>query len=465
MFTLIKSGKVATSASSKTDSIITPPTTLTPAQLQYGRRLMTQEGTLWAVMNAIAVPGGLVLTGFALYMGADAFVLGLVSALPLVAALLQLWTPQFLVLLGSRKRVTIYALTIARLLLLPLTALALVAWLLPQQKGLWLILFLVILTLFSGFTAIGGTTWLSWAVTMVPIEKRASYFARRSTIVGLMGLVVTLAAGTLLDNWKESTPGGEQVHPAAYFVLLLIAAIFSLTTIFSLKKTPDIATAPAPGIPRPKFQDSLIATWKLLPLRNYLIFRAVWLFAVGLVLPYYTVYMLQNLHLTFTEISILQNAGMLAMLIATPFWGQIADKYGNSRVIYWTSWFKVLYILLWALIVPGQPFFPLLAIHLTLAVDAGLTLSSSNLLMNLMPSHGAENVGYFSVFVAATSVISSIGPFIAGIAIGILASTQVSLLEMDFGAIQVIFLASGVLRGLSMFFFRGFDDKKAVVVG
>jgi MFS family permease len=462
MFTLIKSGKVAASTSSKTDSDAAPQTTLTPAQLQYGRRLMTQEGTLWAIMNAIAVPGGLVLTGFALYMGADAFVLGLVSALPLIAALLQLWTPQFLVLLGSRKRVTIYSLAIARLLLLPLTALALVAWLLPEQKGLWLILFLVILTLSSGFTAIGGTTWLSWAATMVPLEKRASYFARRSTIVGLMGLVVTLAAGTLLDNWKK-TPNSKEADPAAYFVLMLVAAIFSLTTIFLLKKTPDIATAPPPGIPRPKFQDSLIATWKLLPLRNYLIFRAVWLFAVGLVLPYYTVYMLQNLHLSFTEISILQNAGMLAMLIVTPFWGQIADKYGNSRVIYWTSWFKVFYILLWALIIPGQPFWPLLALHLTLVVDAGLTLSSGNLLMNLMPSHGAENVGYFSVFVAATSVISSIGPFLAGITIGIISGNQVNLLGMEFGAIQVIFLASGVLRAVSLLFFRGFDDKPQVV--
>ncbi len=462
MFSLIKSGKVAALTSSKTDSDSVPQTTLTPAQLQYGRRLMTQEGTLWAVMNAIAVPGGLVLTGFALYMGADAFVLGLVSALPLIAALLQLWTPQFLVLLGSRKRVTIYSLAIARLLLLPLTALALLAWLLPEQKGLWLILFLVILTLSSGFTAIGGTTWLSWAATMVPLEKRASYFARRSTFVGLMGLVVTLAAGTLLDNWKKA-PGGNEAHPAAYFVLLLVAAIFSLTTIFLLKRTPDIATAPPPGISRPKFQDSLIATWNLLPLRNYLIFRAVWLFAVGLVLPYYTVYMLQNLHLSFTEISILQNAGMLAMLIVTPFWGQIADKYGNSRVIYWTSWFKVFYILLWALIIPGQPFWPLLALHLTLVVDAGLTLSSSNLLMNLMPSQGAENVGYFSVFVAATSLISAIGPFMAGVTIGMLSGTQVNLLGMDFGAIQVIFLASGVMRAVSLLFFRGFDDKPHVV--
>ncbi len=112
----------------------------------------------------------------------------------------------------------------------------------------------------------------------------------------------------------------------------------------------------------------------------------------------------------------------------------------------------------WAFITPREPFWPLAVLHLTLVTDAGLNLAAGNLLMNLMPAHNASNVGYFSVFTAVTSVVSAIGPFLAGLLIGLVAQNLTPFLGTSLGALQLLFLLSGLLRLLSLGLFRGFKD-------
>jgi MFS family permease len=432
---------------------------LSHAEKQEGQKRMIQEGAFWSVMNSITIPGGIVLTAFALYLGADVFVIGLLTALPLLAALLQLWTPQLVNTFGSRKAVAVNTLGPARLLLIPLVALALGAVIWPNLAAVWLILFLLLLTAHSGLTAIGATAWLSWATTVIPLEKRAVYFARRNTIIGVVGLVAALLTGFFLDWWTEPalTATGHRTHPGAYVVLFIIAATAGIISTGALRRTPDL-TKPARPPARPSFKASLKATWQLVELRRYLMFRAAWLFAVGIVGPYYAVYMLENLKLSFTELFFLQNVGALAGLAAFPLWGRLLDKFGCSRILFWTSWLKVIYVMLWAFVVPGDPFWPLVLIYLTLAIDSGNNLASGNLLMNLLPS-GTQNVGYFSIFTAVTSLVSAIGPFLAGILIGLIANAALPVLGVGMGAIQLMFLLSGLLRAISMIFFRGFSDK------
>lgn len=451
-------GRIDSRSHSKTTELASKntllPLALTAVEMKRGRRLMRQEGALWSVMNAITV--GTVVTAFALDLQADGFAIGLLSALPLVAALFQLWTPQLVAFFGSRKLVCVISAALARVLWLPVTLLAVAAWLWPDYNPLWLTLFLGLVTLSAAFTSLTGSTWLSWATTVVPIEQRATYFARRTLLVGFIGLITSLTIGVFLDWWTVPGATGPKPHPGTYVALFFVAAIFGIWTVFTLKRTPDLTVVKAAV--RPRFRDSLVATWQHLVLRRYLIFRSAWMFAVGLVVPYYTVYMLQNLKMNFTEIFLLQNIGTAIGLFSLPWWGKVIERYGCSRIMWWTSWVKVFYVMAWAFVTPGQAFWPLAALHLTLVVDAGLNLAAGNLLMNLMPAHNASNVGYFSVFTAVTSVVSAIGPFLAGLLIGLLAQNLTPVLGMSFGALQLMFLLSGLLRLLSLGLFRGFKD-------
>jgi MFS family permease len=446
-----------------TFAAVVPPTPedLAPPDKKLGQKLMFHEGGIWAIMNAVVATTGIVMTAFALNLQADAFIFGLLGALPLFAAVTQLWTPQMVALIGSRKRVSVLTLGIARLSLFPLALLAVFGWLFPAQNGLWLIIFLVIITVYSALTAIGGTAWQSWSGTVVPIEKRASYFANRSIYIGALGLVTTFLAGVFLDWWRVPNDG-KQVQPLAIVILFLVAASVAVITIFLLRKTPDLPDKKLDRTARPRVLATLKETWDYVPMRRYLIYRAINLFAVFMVVPYYNVYLLQNLKMSFTEVSILTNVGTLASLLSLPLWGKLVERYGCSRVLFWTSIAKVFYVAAWAFVLPGNPFIPMLLIHITLVIDAGQALSATNLLMNLMPRQDASNVGHFSVFTATTNLFSALGPFIAGILIGLIGTQQWVVLGIGFGAIQLMFLLSALVRLLSMAVFSGFDDKQKV---
>src|SRR5438094_530772 len=99
---------------SLTFEVSSPSPELSHAERQEGQKRMIEEGALWAVMNNATVPGGIVLTAFALYLGADVFIIGLLTALPLLAAILQLWTPQMVNAWGGRKAVSVKTLGSAR---------------------------------------------------------------------------------------------------------------------------------------------------------------------------------------------------------------------------------------------------------------------------------------------------------------------------------------------------------------
>ena len=91
---------------------------LTAVQTKRGQRLMFWEGNIWSLMNTVILANGTIMVAFALYLKADNFVIGLMNSLPLFAALLQLWTPQIVARLGSRKKASVITLGIARYLLI-----------------------------------------------------------------------------------------------------------------------------------------------------------------------------------------------------------------------------------------------------------------------------------------------------------------------------------------------------------
>lgn len=444
---------------------------LTAVERRRGQIYMFAEGNVWSLMNTFTLVGGTIVTAFALYLGANDFAIGLLSALPLLAALLQLWTPQIVTKLGSRQRTCVITLGWARILLIPLTALAACAWFWPAYNTLWLISVIAVLTLSAALTAVGGTSWLSWAATVVPLSQRASFFAWRTTTISAVGLVAALLAGFFMDWWsipvtKQGVATGQhQAFPAVYVILFGVAAFCGIITIFLLRRTPDLpAQSTVNSEVRPHFWRGLAESWQHLPLRRFMIFRGVWLFAVGVAVPYYTVFMLQNLKLDFTQVFFLQNIGALAGLLATPWWGRMLKKYGCSRIIKWTTWLKVLYVVVWAILpsVPQYAFLILILLNISLVVDAGLNLSAGNLLMNLIPDERGNNVSHYSVFNAVTSLTSAIGPLLAGFLLNGLVGIQLNLFGLTLTALPLLFVLSGVLRAVTMFFFKGFDDRDLV---
>src|ERR671925_313778 len=64
------------------------------------------------------------------------------------------------------------------------------------------------------------------------------------------------------------------------------------------------------------------------------LFWFVYMGSVGIVLPYYSLYLKENAGLTGTELGWVLAILPLVSIIAQPFWGQVADRTGaRSRIV------------------------------------------------------------------------------------------------------------------------------------
>src|SRR5215467_86768 len=177
-----------------------PGSDRTPRQTPTaGRRLRRSlnaavaEGAFAEIFAACA--SGAVITGWALYLGASAAIIGLLGALPLgaqVASLPAAWFTSA----RSRKTVALWAVGISRLTFLPLLALPT----LDAGRATKLHLFLGVVAISTVASVIGNSAWVAWMGDLVPDRLRGRFFGRRMVFLSIAGTLTSLAAAILLDR-------------------------------------------------------------------------------------------------------------------------------------------------------------------------------------------------------------------------------------------------------------------------
>jgi len=88
--------------------------------------------------------GGLFLTGLALYLGMNEFMIGLLSAMPFLTTLFQLPTSYYLGIKNRRKAFTTYGALAARLIWLPVLVIAVIPGLSVFSKSIVVLLLIFI---------------------------------------------------------------------------------------------------------------------------------------------------------------------------------------------------------------------------------------------------------------------------------------------------------------------------------
>lgn len=133
---------------------------------------------------------GMVMTGYALWLGATPAALAALGALPTVA---QFAAPMALLFSGNRKRLSIALARGGRALF----GLVLVLPVVPEH---WRIPGLLLVAALSQFViAPVNVLWTSWMADLVPERERGSYFGFRNALLGLVGTLGNLLAGAVID--------------------------------------------------------------------------------------------------------------------------------------------------------------------------------------------------------------------------------------------------------------------------
>ena len=132
---------------------------------------------------------GSVLTGYALYLGATPFELGLIASVPLLGQVLAPLIAWLAGRAGRRKSLTIATAVLGRVIW---TVAALLPAIAPPDSRAGLLILTIAI---SGiFLAGNGALWTAWMGDVVPSDQRGRYFGLRGGVLGIVGMLANLAA-------------------------------------------------------------------------------------------------------------------------------------------------------------------------------------------------------------------------------------------------------------------------------
>jgi MFS family permease len=382
---------------------------------------------------SIAAGGGeTYFSAFALFLKATAPQVALLTTLPpLVGSFAQLfsaWCGRFV----GRKPLVLIGASLQALLWLPI--LALPQWFGNEAVALLLVLF----ALYHGGGNFAAPQWTSLMRDLVSDRRRGRYFGyrtRRTTIASFAALVV---CGLILHFFDAA---GETY--AGFVVVFLISFVARAVSVYHLAYLHEPATTQAPTI-----DVHISHWWEIVKSSGAVGFTSYFVLmnlAVGISSPFFAVYMLRDLEMTYFEFTALTGMSVFVQFLTLNMWGRIADVYGNRAIMIVTSMALPIVPLLW--LASGNFFYLLLAQAASGLSWAGFTLSAGNLLYDLVPrSRRAAYVAFHNVGHAGCVFI--------GAMLGAVLATRLPAAEPLLGEIPrpsnllYLFAVSGLVRAV-----------------
>ena len=286
-------------------------------------------------------------------------------------------------------------------------------------------------------------TFNTWFAGIVPPELRGRYISRRTFVQYSVGIAASLLAGRFID----AVPGY-----GGFAVLYGVACVFGLATYWVLFRTP---------LPRLGGSDDddegRRSHWQqlLTPLRNA---EYRWFVAFNLLLtavltlpgPYYNVFMIDHLSLSYSTIAVFTSTQMVVIGLGFRLWGAIVDRFGGKPMIQLLFVPTIVMPSLWAFASPESYWTVPLAMILGGLGYSGLSIANSIMLYAIIPQDGRKS-SYFATWSVSVGVASAVAPALGSAVIGLLDGVEITILGAAFNRYHVLFMlasACGVVPGL-----------------
>lgn len=283
-------------------------------------RLVTCNYTSNIIANLI---GGNFYTGLLILMNADDAFIGTMTMLTTSANMLQLVAPLLLERFPQRRkmltamRAAVYFFNVIFIGIVPIFPVA------QQGKLLLWAIGVLLVNVISALHAPGVNIW---HIQSIPNNVRQGYFSLITMTVGAVVAICNLAGSTIVDIFKAS--GNE------YYGLMLLRIIALALVFFELKLYLKIDEYPYEASDKKfTFKDLIVK-----PFSNKLYLKTVlvaflWNFSANTPSSYFTVYMLRNVEVSYSYLTLISMLNIPIVLLLTPFWKKILQR---------LDWFKTL---------------------------------------------------------------------------------------------------------------------------
>lgn len=414
------------------------PTDLTADQRRAGMDWIVWDGVLASSMATLT--GGVFLTGFALMLGASETAIGVLMGLPRFSALMQPLGSYFVERWRLRKAISVWVFGPARVLWLAVVMLPLLGYVGgASQVGLALLFGVAVLS--SAMAGFAAVSWLAWMADLVPPDRRGSYFAKRTMLAGAFAALVGLLAGKFIDLWKADFGRDD---PRGLLIVFSVGLVCGLASWYTLIRCPEPPVRADGETERPPFWSMLREAWLERNFRMTLYATAILSFGVWIASPFFSVYMIKQMQLSYGLMSFFAASSALGSLVMVRLWGRLTDHFGSHPVMSACINGASLLPLLWIFSAGGSWWPILLANILGGASWSGYMLAQMNLVFKITPEE--RKSVYIGMFYALDALPTLIAPLLGGLFLERTAHWGLNLGGWHFINYHVLFLASGCTR-------------------
>ncbi|UCH33558.1 MAG: MFS transporter [Armatimonadota bacterium] len=388
----------------------------------------------WGLCGASwwAAVQGAPYTAYAVRLGANPLMLGLLSAAAVLGVVAQPLSSYWVERTGRRKLIFLVAGFIQRPLWVLVGALP---FLIPSAHERWRLMALLGLALLSSTLGSAMTpAWISWIAYVIPQRVRARFLGTRFRLGTVTGIIVALVVGWVLDRSSSYL---------AFFAIFGFAALMGIGDVLFISFVPrryEIRASEPPSL-----ISIIFSPWRDASFRRYLFYAASSAASYGIIGQFATLYLLENLALGkfFTNLYMLVIPLVIAALLGPAFGRQIA-YFGNRPVLMLTTMLAILVPVMWGLAGPTSYVLLTAASVVAGVVTAALTVAELNMLFTMTPADKR------SAHVAAVAVVSGLVGAVAPVLGGAIAQWLTGWERVVWGVRLVnlhgVFLAATLLR-------------------
>jgi MFS family permease len=299
--------------------------TIRPAQERRNFLLGILNGAIFKV-TMLLIDSNTVLSWFLIQLGASNTLIGLVAPIRMGSSfLLQIFVS------GHLQRRP-YKLSFYRAMALvrgaTLLGTALIIFWVPSNSAWLVILFFVLLTLYSTGAGLTGLAFMDMVAKAIPPTRRGRFFAQRSFWGGLLAL----AAGPLVGFMLSESSGIRfptnvgWLFVGAFVTLLVAAGMWAL-----IKEPPSEVTPNTVSVVEQARRGSRILRDNV-PYRQYLLLQICSILADSAG-AFYIVHAERTLGITAQMVGVYLTARTAATIGSNLLWGRISDRMGNRRLL------------------------------------------------------------------------------------------------------------------------------------
>jgi MFS family permease len=384
-------------------------------QIRTSLKASTLDGVFATLFSNVT--GGVLLTNFLLELGASPTEIGILASIPMLANLMQPIGAYFSEQTTSRHHYCFWIYSISRSLWLGLAIAIFLIGRIHSAPDFLIAITFGVATLSYFMGALGSAPWLSWMAAIVPRSLRGRYFGLRNSAANLTNLISVPLIGLAISRWQGGSIQGYSFVLILSIVCGLVSICFQNFMVDVNPQTSKPSSVPAltDSIQPDKQSQPIPSFWGDRNFLNFLLYFNLWTFSVNLSAPFFNVYMLNDLNLDISEVTLYNSFSSGANLIMLMFWGKLADRIGNRPILIGVGIIFAVFPLLWLTIGtnPLSTYLLLPLLHLIAgATAAAIDLCSNNFQMGIAPTHNQST--YFGVAAAFAGISGALGTMAGG---------------------------------------------------